>query len=204
MSSPHAWQCTVSPANELCGLQVKWARQQVVRSRQKRDLMPFRQRSYRVNLNDPRWPQMWYLVSVGRLSPPHIPCSRPAVMWDIMWCRNRDFKSSSTVRLTEDWSRRKQEIKIVHNFASETLPIATATGSLLYVFLVFFNGLHIFQWREERWTMKWKSSAMIQSLPRVCISRYLLHGAEGNLQILLSQWSMSRPRFEPSSFGMQV
>lgn len=41
--------------------QVKWARQQVVRSRRKRDLLPLRPRSYRVNLNDPRWPQMWYL-----------------------------------------------------------------------------------------------------------------------------------------------
>ncbi|KDR13521.1 hypothetical protein L798_11434, partial [Zootermopsis nevadensis] len=41
--------------------QVKWAKQQAVRSRRKRDLLPLRQRSYRANLNDPRWPQMWYL-----------------------------------------------------------------------------------------------------------------------------------------------
>ncbi|XP_069695249.1 furin-like protease 1 [Periplaneta americana] len=47
--------------NLLRESQVKWARQQVVRSRQKRDLLPLRQRSYRVNLNDPRWSQMWYL-----------------------------------------------------------------------------------------------------------------------------------------------
>ncbi|KAK7862254.1 hypothetical protein R5R35_008131 [Gryllus longicercus] len=41
---------------------VSWARQQVAHSRQKRDLLPLRpRRGQPVALNDPRWPQMWYL-----------------------------------------------------------------------------------------------------------------------------------------------
>lgn len=41
---------------------VFWAKQQKVKSRQKRDYKPAKGKA-RVNTNDPNWPQMWYLVS---------------------------------------------------------------------------------------------------------------------------------------------
>lgn len=49
---------------------VKWSKQQRVKSRQKRDFLHLRppravhvNGRYRLSLNDPKWPQMWYLVS---------------------------------------------------------------------------------------------------------------------------------------------
>lgn len=46
---------------------MKWAKQQIVKRRSKRDLIPLRARakSDKVRFNDVRWPQMWYLVSVN-------------------------------------------------------------------------------------------------------------------------------------------
>lgn len=51
---------------------VRWAQQQRIKSRQKRDFLSFppsRMAAYpslmgknRVSTNDPKWPQMWYLV----------------------------------------------------------------------------------------------------------------------------------------------
>ncbi|XP_071450401.1 furin-like protease kpc-1 [Hetaerina americana] len=48
---------------------VKWAKQQVIKRRVKRDFMPFRPRSSPRPFmpNDPRWPQMWYLNRGGGL-----------------------------------------------------------------------------------------------------------------------------------------
>lgn len=48
--------------------QVRWAKQQITKSRQKRDFIRLRQSrtssSSVISLNDPKWPQMWYLVSL--------------------------------------------------------------------------------------------------------------------------------------------
>lgn len=46
-------------------LQVKWAQQQVVKKRSKRDLITHTSRTKAGNVvfNDVEWPEMWYLVS---------------------------------------------------------------------------------------------------------------------------------------------
>lgn len=49
---------------------VRWAKQQRAKSRQKRDLIrirPARTSNNIVQLNDPKWGQMWYLVSFALL-----------------------------------------------------------------------------------------------------------------------------------------
>lgn len=44
--------------------QVRWFSQQILKRRSKRDFRELEHpREIRVKLNDPRWPQMWYLVS---------------------------------------------------------------------------------------------------------------------------------------------
>lgn len=47
-------------------VRVKWSKQQRAKSRQKRDYQIGRsfKSSLMVTLNDPKWSQMWYLVSV--------------------------------------------------------------------------------------------------------------------------------------------
>lgn len=48
----------------LLGVQVLWAKQQVIKSRAKRDYLPLSDEDSYYNLNDPRWQQMWYLVRI--------------------------------------------------------------------------------------------------------------------------------------------
>lgn len=43
---------------------VRWAKQQRAKRRQKRDFRPLKS-PYTIQLNDPKWPEMWYLVSRG-------------------------------------------------------------------------------------------------------------------------------------------
>lgn len=55
---------------------VHWSKQQRIKSRQKRDFLSFHNPDYpsfatgknRVATTDPKWPQMWYLVSEINLS----------------------------------------------------------------------------------------------------------------------------------------
>lgn len=48
---------------------VRWAKQQRAKRRQKRDFRPLKS-PYTIQLNDPKWPEMWYLVSRGVRSLP--------------------------------------------------------------------------------------------------------------------------------------
>lgn len=63
------------------GWQVEWIQQQVVKRRIKRDYKPGGTQS--TYFNDPKWPSMWYMVSIWRVID-SVSCSCLVLWVDIM------------------------------------------------------------------------------------------------------------------------